>query len=704
MTATAKSTTAPIVPSYAMGSWWTPEQVGKAADVFDASTGETLFRVSTEGLDIGAMVDYGRTVGQANLATMTIHERALLMKQLAQYMTERRKELYAVSLRTGATKIDNFIDVDGGIGVLYTMSSKGRRELPNSNVVFDGPLEPLSKDGSFLGTHIYTPLAGVAVQINAFNFPVWGMLEKFAPAFVAGVPTIVKPATPTGYLTEACVRIMLESGLLPEGSLQLISGSARDLLDHLDYRDTVAFTGSASTANSLRRHPNVVDGGVRFMAEADSLNCAILGPDATPDTPEFDAYVKSVVAEVTTKAGQKCTAIRRAIVPADLVQPVVDAVTSRITERVVVGDPRVEGVTMGALASMDQLRDVKAAVQRLIDGGGKVNGTLDAPTVKTADGDAVADGGAFMSPVILTWDDPDSEAVHSIEAFGPVTSVIGYSDLDDAVRLAAKGSGSLAATVCSNDPETVRRLVTGIAAHHGRVLTLNREDAKTSTGHGSPMPHLIHGGPGRAGGGEELGGVRAIKHHMQRTAIQGSPNMLTAITGIWQVGADRVIAGSPTYGGDPGLKHPFLKDLAELKIGDSYVSELRHVSLQDITDFANETGDKFYAHTDAEAAEANPFFPGIVAHGYLIISWAAGLFVAPGRGPVLANFGLDNLRFMAPVGIDDSIRVELTAKRITPRVTDDYGEVAWDVLVMNQNDEMVARYDLLTLVDKDYSG
>jgi oxepin-CoA hydrolase/3-oxo-5,6-dehydrosuberyl-CoA semialdehyde dehydrogenase len=704
MTLTADRSTATIVPSYVMGSWWTPEQVGKAADVLDASTGETLFKVSTEGLDIGAVVDYGRTVGQAELAKMTIHERALLMKQLAQYLTERRKELYAVSMRTGATKVDNFIDVDGGIGVLYTMSSKGRRELPNSNVVFDGPLEPLSKDGSFLGTHIYTPLAGVAVQINAFNFPVWGMLEKFAPAFVAGVPTIVKPATPTGYLTEACVRMMLESGLLPDGSLQLISGSARDLLDHLDYRDSVAFTGSASTANTLRRHVNVLEGGVRFMAEADSLNCAILGPDATPDTPEFAAYVKSVVAEVTTKAGQKCTAIRRAIVPAGQVQAVVDAVTDMIAQRVVVGDPRVEGVTMGALASLDQLRDVKEAVQRLIDGGGRINGSLEAPAVRTADGVAVVDGGAFMAPVILTWDDPDSDAVHTIEAFGPVTSVLGYADLDDAARLAAKGSGSLAATVCTNDPEVARRLVTGIAAHHGRVLTLNREDAKTSTGHGSPMPHLIHGGPGRAGGGEELGGVRAIKHHMQRTAVQGSPNMLTAITGIWQVGADRVIAGCEKFGGDPARKHPFLKDLAELKIGDSYVSDLRHVSLQDITDFANETGDKFYAHTDAEAAEANPFFPGIVAHGYLIISWAAGLFVAPGRGPVLANFGLDNLRFMAPVGIDDSIRVELTAKRITPRVTDDYGEVAWDVLVMNQNEEMVARYDLLTLVEKNYAG
>ncbi|MCB1253216.1 MAG: phenylacetic acid degradation bifunctional protein PaaZ [Austwickia sp.] len=704
MTATAERATTQLVPSYVMGSWWTPEQVGKAADVFDASTGEILFRVSTDGLDTGAVIDYGRTVGQRNLATMTIHERALVMKELAIYLGGRKKELYAVSLRTGATKVDNFIDIDGGIGVLYTMSSKGRRELPNSNVVFDGPLEPLSKDGSFLGTHIYTPLAGVAVQINAFNFPVWGMLEKFAPAFVAGVPTIVKPATPTGYLTEACVRMMIESGLLPEGSLQLISGSARDLLDHLDYRDSVAFTGSASTANSLRKHVNVIEGGVRFMAEADSLNCAILGPDATPETPEFDAYVKSVVAEVTTKAGQKCTAIRRAIVPQNLVQAVVDAVTARITERVVVGDPRVEGVTMGALASLDQLRDVKEAVQRLVDGGGTINGSLQAPAVRTADGEAVVDAGAFMSPVILTWDDPDSDAVHTIEAFGPVTSVIGYTDLDDAVRLAAKGSGSLAATVCSNDPATVQRLTTGIAAHHGRVLVLNREDAKTSTGHGSPMPHLIHGGPGRAGGGEELGGVRAIKHHMQRTAVQGSPNMLTAITGIWQVGADRVIAGSANYGGDPSLKHPFLMDLAELKIGDSYVSDLRKVTLQDITDFANETGDKFYAHTDAEAAEANPFFPGIVAHGYLIISWAAGLFVAPGRGPVLANFGLDNLRFMAPVGIDDSIRVELTAKRITPRVTDDYGEVAWDVLVMNQNDEMVARYDLLTLVDKDYSG
>ncbi|MGO4229398.1 phenylacetic acid degradation bifunctional protein PaaZ [Arthrobacter sp. YAF34] len=700
MTATAAPTvdTVEIVPSFIRGSWWTPDAASAAgaAPVLDASTGELLAKVSTEGLDLAAVVDYGRATGQAELGKLTFHQRALKLKELAQYLNGRREEFYELSAQTGATKIDSMIDIDGGIGVLFTFGSKGRRELPNAQVVVDGPMEVLSRDGSFAGEHIYTRIPGVAVQINAFNFPVWGMLEKLAPAFIAGVPTIVKPATPTGYVAAAVVKAIDESGILPEGSLQLISGSVRTLLDHLDYRDLVAFTGSASTANTLKSHPNVVKGGVRFTSETDSLNAAILGPDAVKGTAEFDAFIKSLVTEMTAKAGQKCTSIRRAIVPQDLVSDVVAAVGERIRERVVLGDPRAEGVTMGALASLEQLADVRAAVQTMLDAGGELAyGTLDAPKVTSADGSVgVVDGGAFMSPVLLSWANPEAEQVHSLEAFGPVSSVIGYTDLADAVRLAARGGGSLVASVCTNDPAVAQQLVTGIAAHHGRVLMLNREDARSSTGHGSPVPHLVHGGPGRAGGGEELGGIRSVMHHMQRTAIQGSPNMLTAVTGVWHTGADRNFT-LETEG-----QHPFRKSLATLHIGDAIRSELREVSLEEITKFANSTGDTFYAHTNQEAAAANPFFPGIVAHGYLLLSWAAGLFVEPAPGPVLANYGLENLRFVTPVAAGDSIRVTLTAKKITPRETDEYGEVAWDAVLTNQDDEIVATYDVLTLVEK----
>jgi oxepin-CoA hydrolase/3-oxo-5,6-dehydrosuberyl-CoA semialdehyde dehydrogenase len=678
------------VESYLKGAWWTPSAVG--TPVRDASTGEVVAEVSVEGADIAGAVDYARTVGQASLGALTFHERALRLKELAQYLNDRREELYAISAKTGATRGDSMVDIDGGIGVLFTFGSKGRRELPNANIVVDGPPEVLSKDGSFLGQHIYTRLRGVAVQVNAFNFPVWGMLEKFAPAFLAGVPTIVKPATPTVYLAAAAVRAMVESGILPEGSLQLIAGPARNLLDHLDYRDLLGFTGSASTANALRAHPNVVHGGVRFTGETDSLNAAILGPDAVAGTPEFDAYVKSLVTELTVKAGQKCTSIRRAIVPASLVDPLIEAVTARVAERVVVGDPRAEGVTMGALVSREQKAEVLARVGELVAAGGQiVMGSLEEPEVRLADGSTgLAPDGAFVQPMLLHFADALAHAAHSIEAFGPVSSVIGYDTVEEAVELAALGLGSLVATVATHDPDIARAVIEGIAAHHGRTLILDRDDARTSTGHGSPVPHLVHGGPGRAGGGEELGGIRSVLHHMQRTAVQGSPAMLTAVTGQWFAGAPRNLVGP----------HPFRKSLAELRIGDAVASPLREVTLDDITAFAESTGDKFYAHTNEDAAAANPFFPGIVAHGYLLVSWAAGLFVDPEPGPVLANYGLENLRFVTPVSPGDSIRVTLTAKRITPRETDDYGEVCWDAVIHNQNDEIVATYDVLTLVAK----
>ncbi|SDK98163.1 oxepin-CoA hydrolase / 3-oxo-5,6-dehydrosuberyl-CoA semialdehyde dehydrogenase [Cryobacterium psychrotolerans] len=685
MTLLEPTTVAPstVVPSYVKDAWWSPAEGAKTQSVLDASTGAEVAKVSADGLDLAAVVEHGRTVGQASLGKLTFHQRALLLKQLAQYLGGVKEELYELSASTGATKRDSMVDIDGGIGVLFTLSSKGRREMPNSQVYVDGDVEALSRDGSFSGQHIYTRIPGVACQINAFNFPVWGMLEKFAPAFIAGVPSIVKPATPTGYLTEAIVRHMLASGILPAGSLQFVSGSARDLIDHLDYRDLVGFTGSASTARALKSHPNIVHGGVRFTSETDSLNAAILGPDAVAGTPEFDAYVASVVTEMTSKAGQKCTSIRRVIVPAGMRDDIVAAVTERVGKRVSIGDPRTEGVTMGPLASMDQRGEVLSSAARLVDGGGRiVMGSLDAP-------DGTDPAGAFVGPLLLAFDDAESAAVHEIEAFGPVASIIEYDNLDHAVALAALGGGSLVATVATHDPEVARALVLGIAAHHGRVLMLDRDDARSSTGHGSPVPHLVHGGPGRAGGSEELGGIRSVLHHMQRTAIQGSPDMLTAITGEWHTGA-MVRTGI----------HPFRKSLAELRVGDQVASGLRTVTLDDITAFAESTGDKFYAHTDEEAAAANPFFPGIVAHGYLLLSWAAGLFVDAAPGPVLANSGLERLRFVTPVAAGDSIRVTLTAKRITPRETEEYGEVRWDAVLHNQNDEVVATYDVLTLVAK----
>ena len=677
-----------LIPSFIKGNWWTPSNPQKLSEIQDTSTEEVIFTASTEGIDTAGAIEYARTVGQKNLGELTIHERALKLKELAIYLNEHKQELYDISFASGSTQRDHYIDIDGGIGTLFTFSSKGRRELPNSNVIIDGATEPLSKDGSFAGEHIYTRLPGVAVEINAFNFPVWGMLEKFAPAFIAGMPSIVKPATATGYVTEACVRLMLEAGVLPEGSIQLISGSARDLLDYLDYRDHVAFTGSASTAQTLRAHPNVQTKGVRFTAETDSLNAAILGPDAEVGTPEFNAFIKSVFVEITAKAGQKCTAIRRVIVPAGRRDDVIKALAETISSKVKIGDPRTEGSTTGALASLEQKGEVSSSVKKLTAAGGTIAFQSEAPSE-----------GAFYPVTILTFDDPRNEAVHSVEAFGPVTSVIEYSDFEEAIELANLGEGSLVATVCTNDREIAQQAVLGIAAHHGRVLVLNREDAKTSTGHGSPVPHLVHGGPGRAGGGEELGGVRAVKHYMQRTAIQGSPNMLTAITGVWHQGADARTVTRESVDTGEGV-HPFRKSLAELKIGDQFVSPLRKVTLEDITAFADSTGDQFYAHTDEDAAAANPFFPRRVAHGYLLVSWAAGLFVDAAPGPVLANYGLENLRFITPVTYDDSIRVTLTAKKITPRVTDEYGEVAWDAILHNQNDEIVATYDVLTLVEK----
>ncbi len=665
--------------SFASGAWVAPVD---ARPILSAVSGEVIAEAGSGAVDFAAMADHARSVGGPALRAMTFHERAHRLKSLAQYLNERRETLYTLSYQTGATKPDSMIDIDGGIATLFVYSSKGRREMPDGHVYVDGGIEPLSRSGSFLGRHICTPLQGVAVHINAFNFPVWGMLEKLSPTLLAGVPAIVKPATATAYLTEACFRLMIDSGIVPDGAIQLVAGGTGDLLDQLGGQDVVSFTGSADTATMLRSKANLVENAVRFVAEQDSLNATILGPDAAPGTPEFDAFVREVVKEMTVKAGQKCTAIRRIIVPDDRQGAVIEALSEKLA-KTVIGDPALETTRMGALASRDERADVleKAAlIGRECD---RVFGDPDRLDVDGAD----PDKGAFVPPMLFRCADPDAATVvHSVEAFGPVSTVMGYRDLDHAVALANRGQGSLVASVFTHDPAVARDVALGAGAYHGRLYFANRDTGKEATGHGSPLPHMVHGGPGRAGGGEEMGGVRGVLHYMQRTAIQGSPEILTAITGSWVPGAPEIEA----------RVHPFRTRFDDLQIGETIHTDAREVTLADIEHFANFTGDTFYAHMDEEAAAANPFFPGRVAHGYLLLSFAAGLFVDPDPGPVLANYGLDNLRFQKPVSPGDTIRVRLTVKEKTRRNAQ-YGEVRWDVALINQNREQVASYELLTM-------
>ncbi len=665
--------------------WIDGDGDGKA--LTSAVTGEPVASITSDGLDFQGMLAHARKVGGDNLRKMTFHERGDMLKALAQYLMERKKEFYALSTETGATRADSWIDIDGGISTLFVFSSKARREMPNDHVYLDGPPEQLSRNGTFVGQHIYTPKLGAAVHINAFNFPVWGMLEKLAPTLAAGVPAIVKPASSTAYLTELVVRRIIESGILPPGSLQLICGGVGDLFEHLICQDTIAFTGSKSTAEKLQQHPRVVSESVAFTAETDSLNASILGPDAVPGTPEFDLFVKEVVREMTSKAGQKCTAIRRIIAPAAIVADLVDTLSTALGQ-VSIGNPANETVGMGALASLGQRNEVRARVGDLAAEADIVYGGSDDFEVVDAD----TRKGAFFMPTLLHCREPmRSSAVHSVEAFGPVSTVLPYDSVDAAIRLACMGEGSLAGSIVSNDDTFAREILLGTAAYHGRMLVINRHCAEESTGHGSPLPHLVHGGPGRAGGGEEMGGVRGIKHYMQRTAIQGSPQTLSVVGHRFVRGADER---------DPGV-HPFRKTFEQLEIGDTFRSKPREVSLDDINHFAEFTGDTFYAHMDEEAAAKNPFFEGRVAHGYLIVSFAAGLFVDPDFGPVLANYGIDDLRFLTPLNHGDSMRVRLTCKQKTLRGDSGYGEVRWDTEVTNQDDEIVAQYDVLTMVATD---
>ena len=677
---------APVLRSYTGGSWRTGD--GDGTPLHDAVTGELMARVSSAGIDMGGALDHGRRAGGPALRELTFHQRAALLKALAGQLREHREELYALSARGGSTRRDATFDIDGGIAVLSAYAGIGRRELPNDVVYVDGAVQPLSKGGTFAGQHIATSRPGVAVQINAFNFPVWGPLEKLAPAFLAGMPSLIKPASQTAYLTGKLVGLIVASGLLPEGSVQLICGSAGDLLDHLTEQDMVSFTGSAATAQRLRTHPAVARHAVPFNAEADSLNCSILGPDAVPGTAEFGLYVDQLVTEMTVKAGQKCTAIRRAFVPPDRLDDVTAAVAGKLAE-IVVGHPADPAVQMGALASLEQREEVRRSLKALAAAGRIVFGDPEHVEVTGAD----AERGAFLAPILLRADESDRAEPHEVEAFGPVATLLPYRSTEQVIELAARGQGSLAGSVVTGDAEFAREVVLSVAPWHGRLLVLDTDDARESTGHGSPLPSLVHGGPGRAGGGEELGGVRSVLHHLQRTAVQASPAMLTAITGRW-------VPGAPRSQGT----HPFRKSLAELRVGDTVVAGPRPVTRADIDHFAEFTGDTFYAHTDEAAAAANPLFGGIVAHGYLVVSFAAGLFVSPEPGPVLANYGLENLRFLTPVKAGDELTVTLTAKQITPRENADYGEVRWDADVTNGAGESVARYDVLTLVAKEWKS
>jgi oxepin-CoA hydrolase / 3-oxo-5,6-dehydrosuberyl-CoA semialdehyde dehydrogenase len=670
--------------SFVAGRWQTG--LGEGVALRDATTGEVIAHASAEGLDTQAMLEYARGVGGPALRSLTFHERAALLKALARDLTEHKADFYALSYATGATKADSGIDIDGGIGTLFVYASKGMRELPDSRVYLEGGVERLSKSGGFLGQHLCVPLEGAAVHINAFNFPVWGMLEKLAPALLAGVPAIVKPATQTSYLAERVFRRIVASAILPPGAVQLICGSVGDLFEHLTCQDVVCFTGSAATALKLRQHPVVAARAVRFTSETDSLNSSILGPDAGAGTPELELFVREVVREMTVKAGQKCTAIRKAIVPSAHAAAVREALREALT-KVVVGDPRLENVGMGPVASLTQRREVLTQLARLTREAQVVCGGAGEARPVGAD----ADRGAFLAPTLLYCREArGAQAIHAVEAFGPVCTLVPYESLEDAIALARASGGSLAASIVTAEEGVAARLVLGLAPYHGRILVVNRHCAKESTGHGSPLPHLVHGGPGRAGGGEEMGGIRGVLHYLQRTAVQGTPDCLTATGGRWVPGAREL---------DPGT-HPFRKPFAALAVGDTFHSAEREVSVADIERFAELSGDRFYAHMDEAQARRNPLFGGRVAHGYFLISAAAGLFVEPAFGPVLANYGLDALRFVKPVKPGDRIRVRLTCKEKSLRSGAGYGEVRWDTAITNQDGETVASYDVLTLVSE----
>ena len=676
------------IQSYVTGEWYNGQ--GNGVEVVNAVNGDFIGSVTSDGMEFGEVLRHAREAGGPALRGMTLHERALRLKALAQHLLEHKDEFYQVSAWTGATRADSWIDIEGGIGTLFSYSSLVRREFPNETFLVEGGQERLSKQGTFTGRHILVPREGVAVHINAFNFPCWGMLEKIAPSLCAGMPVVVKPATVSSYLTEKMARVIVQSGLLPEGAFQLICGSTGDLFDHLMEQDVVTFTGSASTGRKLKSHPNVIANSIPFNMEADSLNLSLLGETVEPDSAEFDLFIKEVAREMTVKAGQKCTAIRRAIVPAGRVEAVIAALKQRL-DRYPLGDPSVDGVKMGPLVGRAQMQDVWENVNRLVSSCEILYGGAREFEIRGGD----KDKGAFFPATLLYCDQPLVAAEpHAVEAFGPVSTVMPYRDIGEAILLAKKGRGSLVGSVFTGNDAEAKQIILETAAWHGRLLVINRDCAAESTGHGSPLPALVHGGPGRAGGGEELGGERAIKHYMQRTAIQGSPTTLMRLTGEYHQGATPIT----------DKVHPFRKYFEELQIGETHESYRRTVTEADIVNFGCLTGDFFYAHFDKIAA-AESLFGKRVAHGYFLISAAAGMFVDPAPGPVLANYGLENLRFIEPVGIGDTIRVKIVVKQKIkkdkrPDDTRATGVVRWAVEIINQDDNTVALYDVMTLVER----
>ena len=673
--------------NYVSGKWITGDGDGSA--LYNAVSGDLIGYVTTKGIDFAAMLEYGRTKGNPALRKMTFHERGRMLRALAVYLRNHLEKFYKESFKTGATRADSWIDIEGGIGNLFSYASL-RRRLPDETFCIDGEPINLSKQGNFIGQHILVPKEGVAIHINAFNFPVWGMLEKIAVNLLAGVPAIVKPASVTSYLTQIVVKEIIASGILPDGALQLICGSAGDLLDHVHSQDAITFTGSASTGLMLKSQSRILQENVPFNMEADSLNCIVLGADVEPGMPEWDIFVKEVRREMTVKAGQKCTAIRRIFVPENKMEDMWIAISKSLSQTTI-GNPENEKVKMGALAGKDQRKEVKAEVQKLLASSQIVYGSLD--SVEVIDADPAK--GAFMSPLLLMNQTPfESEEAHTVEAFGPVSTIMPYKTAEETIALAKKGKGSLVCTVVTANDRLAREFVIGAATHHGRILVLNSESAKESTGHGSPLPQLVHGGPGRAGGGEEMGGIRGIKHYMQRVAVQGSPSSITAVTNIYQANASTV----------EDEKHPFRKYFEELQVGDSLTTHKRTITEADIVNFANVSWDHFYAHTDHTSLEGT-IFEKPVAHGYFILSAAAGLFVDAKKGPVLLNYGLEECRFLKPVYAGTTIGVRLTCKeKVQQEQKDDddvpKGIVKWLVEVTDENNEHVAIATILTMVRK----
>ena len=673
--------------NYALGKWIKGD--GEGTPLFNAITGNQLGTASSKGLDFSEMMDYARKVGGPTLRKMTFQERGLMLKALALHLHSIKNKFYALSGETGATKIDSWIDIEGGIGNIFANASL-RKNFPDLPYHVDGDMAPLSKNGTFIGHHIMTPREGVAIHINAFNFPIWGMLEKIAVNLMAGVPAIVKPATLTSYLTEMMVREIVDSKILPEGSLQLICGSARGIIDHVETGDIVTFTGSASTGMMLKSNPRLIEKAVSFNMEADSLNCSVLGEDAVPGTAEFDIFIKEVQKEMTVKAGQKCTAVRRIIVPEKLVEDVQIALGKRLA-KTTIGDPSVEGVRMGSLAGNEQKIEVTEKVKQLAKTQEIVYGSLEEFEVTGAD----KNKGAFISPILFLNDDPFNKTdCHNVEAFGPVSTILPYKTIDEAIELARMGKGSLVCSIITNDMKIAEQFVLGAASMHGRILVLNEACSKESTGHGSPMPLLTHGGPGRAGGGEEMGGVRGIKHYLQRTAIQGHPTTITALTKQYQVGGAQNTNGP----------HVFRKHFEEIEIGDTVITDTHLVTLDNINEFAELSGDKFYAHMDENSLDGT-IFTERVAHGYFIMSKAAGLFVDPAKGPVLLNYGIDECRFTKPVYPGMTVGVRFTAKeKISQEKREDddiaKGIVKFLVDVYDDDGETVMLATILTMVKK----